>query len=116
MFSYEDLDVYKLAFEINRQVYRQLKKSKAIPTYAKYQFGRACISIMLNIAEGSGKFSKKDRRNYFVIARGSTFECGSIVNLLAKEGDIDLEWKEELSAAFDRISIMLYKMIRNLEA
>ncbi|PWH85221.1 four helix bundle protein [Brumimicrobium oceani] len=42
--------------------------------YANDQLGRASFSVTLNIAEGSGKFSKKDRKNYFTTARASIFE------------------------------------------
>jgi len=39
----------------------------------------------LNIAEGSGKFSKADRKNYFVTSRGSVFECVAILDILNGE-------------------------------
>ena len=32
------------------------------------------MSIMLNIAKGSGKFTKADKKNYYVMAKGSVFE------------------------------------------
>ncbi|MBX2906622.1 MAG: four helix bundle protein [Taibaiella sp.] len=57
MFPYENLDVYKKAYSVNQIVYRLLKGNKSIPGYARDQLGRASLSIMLNIAEGSAKFS-----------------------------------------------------------
>lgn len=55
MFPYENLEVYKKAFSANQLTYRFLKGNKSIPGYGKDQFGRASLSIILNIAEGSGK-------------------------------------------------------------
>src|SRR5690242_7253221 len=59
MFSYEHLEVYKKAYSLNQQVYRFLKANNTIPRYAKDQLGIASLSILLNIAEGSAKFSNK---------------------------------------------------------
>jgi four helix bundle protein len=114
MFSYENLEVYKKAYRANQRVYQLFRQNKTIPNYLRNQLGRASLSIMLNIAEGSGKFSFKDRRNFYVIARGSTFECASIVSFLHDEGEILIELKEELRSSYEEISRMLYTMIKNL--
>ena len=74
MFSFEKLEVYNKAYKTNQKVYRLLKGNKSIAPFTKNQLGRASLSIMLNIAEGSAKFSNKDRRNFFVVARGSVFD------------------------------------------
>ena len=55
----------------------------------KDQLGRASFSIVLNIAEGSGRFSKPDRRNFFIISRGSVFECVAILDILSDQKLID---------------------------
>ncbi len=82
------------------------------------QVGQASVSslsIMLNIAEGSAKFSNKDRKNFYVTARGSTFECAALVNFLHGEEEISNELKLELSNSYEEISRMLFTMIKNLE-
>lgn len=116
MFSYQNLEVYKKAFAQNRQVYSFLKTNKSVARYLKDQLGRSSLSIMLNIAEGSGKFSKKDRKKFFIIARGSTFESAAIVEFLYAEGEIPEELKNQLSFGLEEISKILFVMIRNLEA
>ena len=58
MFSYETLEVYKKAYRANQCIYRLLTENKTIPNYVRNQLGRASLSIMLNIAEGSGKFTE----------------------------------------------------------
>jgi len=35
-----------------------------------------------NIAEGNGKWSKKDRKKFFEGARGSSLECASCLDIL----------------------------------
>jgi four helix bundle protein len=115
MFSYENLAVYKKAFAVNQKVYRLLKQSTMIPVYAKNQLGRASLSVMLNIAEGSAKFSARDRRNFYITARGSVFECSSLVSFLFEENEIGQSWKEEFYSSYEEISKILFTMIKNLE-
>lgn len=115
MFAYEKLDVYHKAKAAHSSVYQFLKKHKTLPSYLKNQFGRASLSIPLNIAEGSGKFSLKDRRNYLTTARGSAFECAAILDILSAEGEISPNLLNELKEKFDEISRMLFAMISNLE-
>jgi four helix bundle protein len=45
------------------------------------QFKRAAMSVPLNIAEGSGKFSR-DASRFYQIARGSALECAAILDVL----------------------------------
>ena len=92
MFSYQKLDVYRRAFLLNKSIYNLIKSNSQIPTYVKNQPGRASLNIQLNIAEGSAKFSNKDRRNFFVTARGSAFECASIIEFLYSEKEISEEF------------------------
>lgn len=84
MFGFEKLDVYQKAKSYNKSVYHFLLESKLENPY-KDQLMRASFSIMLNIAEGSSRFSKADRRNFFVIAWGSVFECVAIFGILKDE-------------------------------
>ena len=46
---------------------------------------------MLNIAEGSGRFTKPDKRNFYIFARGSVFECVAIFDIFKDAGDISTE-------------------------
>jgi len=47
---------------------------KLVERYVVDQLQRAAFRVILNIAEGSGKFSKPDRKNYFITARASVFK------------------------------------------
>ncbi len=48
----------------------------------KNQFQRAILSIVLNLAEGSAKFSNKERRKFYRISLGSLREVQAILNLI----------------------------------
>ena len=45
------------------------------------QLNRASLSIATNLAEGNGRFTKPDRRNFFTIARGSVQKCVPLLEL-----------------------------------
>ena len=75
MFPYDNFEIYKKAYLDNRIIYQLLKRKISLDFYLKNQFGKASLSMMLNLAEGSSKVGTRDRRNFIVIARGSTFEC-----------------------------------------
>ena len=115
MFPFENLEVYKKAFELNRKVYFLLKERKNIASYVRDQLGRASLSVMLNIAEGSGRYSNKDRRNFFVIARSSAFECSAIIDFLFSANEIEEQERIFFNEGLEEISRILFVMIKNLE-
>src|SRR5206468_6153296 len=60
----------------------QLLASIGAKGAAKDQLDRSATSIPLNIAEGNGKFSKRDRARFFDIARGSALESAASLDVL----------------------------------
>jgi four helix bundle protein len=75
------------------------------PTFLKDQLLRAASSVALNLTEGYGKPTPKDRRKFFDIAYGSARECKTAL-LLAHAGDAAL-----LDRA-DHLCAALYKLSR----
>jgi len=113
MFDFENLDVYRKAKELNKGILKFLKENKQIDSYIRDQLKRASISIVINIAEGSGKFSKADKRNFYTIARGSVYECISLLELISDEKQIDKEKFNEFYQRFETISKMLLGLINS---
>ena len=114
MFDFEKLDVYQKAKAVNKIVYQYLKSNRLIDTTTRNQLRRASFSVMLNIAEGSSRFSKADRRNFYVIARGSIFECVAIFEFMKDEGLLTDELYANLYSNSEEMSKMIYAMIKNL--
>lgn len=75
MRGFEDLECYQLAMNVFREGYRV---AALLPVEEKYnladQLRRASTSIILNIAEGYGRYHYLDSLRFFYIARGSMME------------------------------------------
>lgn len=83
-FSHEKLEVYQQAVEFIAWLTDVLESVERAGD-VKDQLDRASTSIVLNIAEGNGKFSPRDRCRFFDIAHGSALECaGGLDVLVAK--------------------------------
>ena len=113
MFDFEKLQVYKEAKNLNREILRFLKQNKQIDSYIRDQLRRASISMVINIAEGSGKFSKADKRNFYTISRGSVYECVSLLELILEENQVNKEKFQEFYEKFETISKMLLGLINS---
>ena len=113
MFDFQKLEVYKKAKHFH-QTCKTLVQENKLDRYVNDQLGRASFSVPLNIAEGSGKFSKADRKNYFTIARASVFECVAVLDILHDENKISTSQFELLLKDADELSRILYAMIKNL--
>ncbi|MBO0696092.1 MAG: four helix bundle protein [Verrucomicrobia bacterium] len=98
-FDHERLNVYQVSLTFNEWVGEFLPVVEA-KAAAKDQLDRAATSIPLNIAEGNGKFSRRDRARFFDIARGSALEAAASLDVLvsrrlATKADV-LPAKEQL--------------------
>jgi len=88
MFDFQKLDVYQKAKDFGKEVTRLLS-NKSFDKVTNDQLRRASFSIMLNIAEGSSRFSNRDRKNFLIIARGSAFECVAILEYLYEMNELN---------------------------
>jgi four helix bundle protein len=75
----EKLTVYHVALEL------QCMANTLVPSVNRVlrdQFERASLSVVLNLAEGCGRVSRRQRRYHFGIARGSATECAALTDVL----------------------------------
>ncbi len=114
MFDFERLEVYSKSKSFNKTVASFLENTKIDRNYHD-QLKRASFSIMLNIAEGSGRFTKPDKRNFYIISRGSAFECVAIFDYLKDMGNINETQFKEFYSKLEEISKMLFALIRQLQ-
>jgi four helix bundle protein len=110
-FDHEKLDVYREAIAFCAWT-GELLNEIAAKAAAKDQLDRASTSIPLNIAEGNGKFSGKDRARFLEVARGSALECAACLDVLVARKLADPKQIESAKENLVRIVQMLVGMLR----
>ena len=82
MTTYKNLDVWKIAMQLVKEVYLLTKKFPKEELYAlTSQTKRAVVSVPSNIAEGLGRQYKKDTLQFLHISRGSLYELETLLNI-----------------------------------
>ena len=78
LFSFEQLDVYQIARQYVKNIYELSDSFPAKEDFAlTSQIRRAAVSITSNVAEGTSRFSLKDKSHFIEIAYGSLMETYS---------------------------------------
>ena len=116
IFDHDRLDVYRLAIDYTAQSFEVAKDLSGVHRHARDQWLRASQSIPLNIAEGNGKRSVKDRARYFEIARGSALECAAIQDVLTASDGLDADSSREMKVKLKRVVSMLTRMVMKSDA
>ena len=113
-FNFEQLDVYEKSIDFVNKVYLTTQNYPKEEMFGLTgQFRRAAVSISLNIAEGSAR-TKKDFSRFVDMARGSVFECVTVLRISEKLNYIgDVNFKE-LKDRLVEISKMLSGLKRSL--
>jgi four helix bundle protein len=74
--SYRDLEVWKLSIDFVKQVYQVTHNFPASENFGlSNQIRKAVVSIPSNIAEGQGRNSSQEFRQFLAISLGSVAEC-----------------------------------------
>lgn len=114
-FMFENLEVYQKAVDFADAV---VELTEGFPRGYRFladQLNRAALSISTNLAEGNGRFTKADRKNFFVIARGSAQECVPILEIARRRQLITEEVHHDLREALEVIAKMTSGLINGLE-
>ena len=111
-FLFENLDVWQKTMDFSAKVIEAVEK---IETNRKHyrvieQLEAAATSIALNIAEGKGRYSKKEFIQFLYVARGSLYETITLLILFHRMNWINDAQLEEFEMLAEEIS----KMISNL--
>jgi four helix bundle protein len=113
--DHERLDVYQVALDflvLADEVIQQLPRGRS---HLADQLTRASTSIVLNLAEGTGKFSRPDKRRYYLSSSGSATESAAIFDICLRLELIDPQVHERGKGLLERIVSMIVKLAKSLE-
>lgn len=107
-FVYHKLQVWHLAKGLVKDIYAITKR---FPTEEKFglvgQINRAAISIASNIAEGSGRTSRRDQAHFTQLAYGSLMEVSCQLEIAC---DLDFITEDEFQSVFGSIKTIAEKL------
>ena len=114
-FNHEKLEVYREAIGFVAWIspfMEGILKSSDV----KDHLDRASNSIVLNIAEGNGKYAPKDRCRFFDIAHGSVLECAAGLDILVAKQKLRPEEIRPGKEKLQRLVRMLFGLIKRNSA
>jgi four helix bundle protein len=108
VYSFEDLEVYKLAREFSNKVSQLIKKLPKEEEYnLKGQMRRAKLSVTNNIAEGFGRYHYQENIQFCRQSRGSICELIDDFNECYANGYIDQTYQDQLkNEAYHLIKVL----------
>jgi len=113
--SHKNLDVYKLALNLVKEVYNI---TQHLPKEERYlltdQLRRAAVSVCSSIAEGAARFTKPEKKRFYEISRSSAVEIDTQLEILLTLKYLTINQIKELEECLESIFKMLSKMISNL--
>ena len=116
-FAFEDLEVWQKSVDFANKV---ISFAEEIKTDRKHyrlieQLEAASTSVALNIAEGKGRYSKKEFTQFLYIARGSLYETITLLIIFHKRGWISEENLDKSKDLGDHIGKMLSSLINSIK-
>ncbi len=108
IFGYRKLIAYQKGKEIIKRTYKLLKKFPTDERYAMCdQLRRASVSITSNIAEGTNRFSVKDKAHFIEMSYGSLMEISSQFEIAEDLGYISTEERLSMDKLIDEEARLL---------
>lgn len=111
IFNHESLDVYQVALDLMR--WFCAKETTAKLTSATFRkLDKPATSIVLNVAEGNGRYAELDHRNFIAIAHQSSIKMAARLDLCVRNGSIEPTAVEEGKKLLVRVASMTAVMAR----
>jgi four helix bundle protein len=115
-FRFEGLEIFHVAIDFSAKVYETVKKFPADERFdLTSKARRAANSIVLNIAEGSGRGTKKDFSHFLDMALGSIFETVACFFVARKQSYVSQHDLDEMKRSGESLSKRINAFKRTLK-
>jgi four helix bundle protein len=116
MSSYRDMLVWQRSMDLVDAVYRTVRRFPPEELFVlSAQMRRAAISIPCNIAEGCGRWTQAEQRQFARHARGSVLELQTQIEIARRQHFIDERTGKALDAAAAEVGKLLNCWLRKLK-
>jgi|SRR3954469_2160798 four helix bundle protein len=113
--SYEDLIVWQRSIELVTTVYENTRSFPKDELYGlTSQMRRSAVSIPSNIAEGQGRATPGEFRQFLCHARGSLYELRAQWKIAERLGFINAGAYRDLISRTDEVGKLLHGLLRSL--
>jgi four helix bundle protein len=113
MFDFEKLDVYQVIRGNNVRVLKYIFSHPTLDPYLKEQWKQVNLGIIRNLAEGTGRMTNTEKKQFLTEARGGVFGSVAILETIKDLGVIEEDLFKEFYDSYEQISKMLLGMIRS---
>jgi four helix bundle protein len=114
-FLFEKLEIYKISLELGNRIWEMVNRwdKFAKDTLGK-QLVRSADSICLNICEGYGRYSYKDKKLFYFYSRGSLYETHVGMTMALKRGLISHQEFNQQIGFIQTLAIKLNAFINSI--
>lgn len=115
--SFKDLIVWHKSIDFANKIIDIAEKLAATKRHFRIieQLEAAATSVPMNIAEGKGRYSKKEYSHFLIIARGSLYETMTLLEIFKMREWISIDDFETLTQQSIEIAKMINGINRNLK-
>lgn len=113
--DHHKLEAYQIARVFCKDV-RHIIRIRNLELSLADQLSRASMSILLNLSEGCGRATAKDKRKFYFIARGSLYETSAILDHLSDLNMISQDQYDKLQLTQSQLARMIFGLIRGAKS
>lgn len=114
-FEFQNTELYQQIMDYIDNIYKLTRRFPKTEIYGlTNQIRRASVSIALNFAEGWGRYNKKEKSQFYKVARASIFECVAAIDISKRQSFIEISDYQRILKESNTLSKKLNALIKTM--